>query len=73
MKDIAISHSTDPYVSAYPWAPGAGFGVKYADPATKPTGTGRGVAFMETSYIPPIVVSSGRSPNQIRMISAGLI
>jgi len=41
---IAVAHSTTPYVSAYPWS-GSGFGTKYANPATVPTGTGQGVAF----------------------------
>jgi len=41
---IAVSHSTTPYVTAYPWS-GSGFGAKYANPATLPTGTGRCVAF----------------------------
>jgi Flp pilus assembly protein TadG len=40
---IAIAHATSPYVTAYPWS--SGFGTKYANPATLPTGTGRGVAF----------------------------
>ena len=43
MADIAVSHSTSPFVSAYPWS--AGFGTKYSNPATLPTGTGYGVAF----------------------------
>jgi hypothetical protein len=45
MRDIAVAHSTSPRVSAYPWNPGVGFGVKYANPATLPTGDGYGVAF----------------------------
>jgi len=40
---IAIAHATTPFISTYPWS--AGFGAKYADPATLPTGTGNGVAF----------------------------
>ena len=44
-SDVAIAHSTSPFVSAYPWTPGTGFGVKYANPATLPGGNGRGVAF----------------------------
>jgi len=50
--DIAVAHSITPFVSAYPWTPGVGFGVKYADPGTKPTGNGYGVAFMR-DYTPP--------------------
>ena len=41
---VAVAHSTVPYVSAYPWSV-SGFGTKFADPATSPTGTGYGVAF----------------------------
>ena len=41
---IAVAHATTPFVSAYPWS-GSGFGTKYADPATLPTGTGTDVAF----------------------------
>jgi hypothetical protein len=43
---IAIAHATTPFVSAYPWA-GSGFGTKFTDPGTLPTGTGFGVAFNE--------------------------
>jgi hypothetical protein len=42
-NDIAIAHDTTPFVSVYPWS--AGFGTKYADPATLPTGDGRAVAW----------------------------
>jgi len=45
MPDIAVAHRDDPFVTAYPWTPGSGFGVKYANPATKPTSWGQGVAF----------------------------
>jgi hypothetical protein len=44
LQAIAVVHNTTPFVSAYPWS-GSGFGTKYADPATLPTGAGRGVAF----------------------------
>jgi hypothetical protein len=40
-----------PYISAYPWTPGTGFGTKYANPGTLPTGDGRGVAFCGNSDI----------------------
>ncbi len=46
--DIAIAHTTSPYISVYPWS--AGFGAKYADPATLPGLTSYAVAF---SPIPP--------------------
>ena len=44
-SNIAISHATTPFISVYPLVTSTGFGTKYADPATLPTGTGNGVAF----------------------------
>ena len=41
---IAVALFAAPYVSAYLWS-ASGFGAKFADPATAPTGVGRGVAF----------------------------
>ena len=43
--DIAVAHYTSPYISVYPFTSGTGFGTKYSDPATTPTGYGKGVAF----------------------------
>ena len=40
---IAVAHSTSPYVTAYPWS--SGFGAKFTNPSTLPTGDGLGVAF----------------------------
>jgi len=45
--DIAVAHSTSPFISVYPWS-GSGFGTKYANPGTLPTSTGNGVAFNST-------------------------
>jgi hypothetical protein len=39
-----VAHDTTPFITAYPWS-GSGFGTKFADPATLPTGGGYGVAF----------------------------
>jgi len=39
-----VAHATSPFISAYPWS-SSGFGAKYTDPATLPTGNGYGVAF----------------------------
>jgi hypothetical protein len=36
--DIAVAHFTSPYISVYPWS--SGFGTKYANPSTLPTGSG---------------------------------
>ena len=41
--DIAVAHTGSPYITAYPWS--SGFGSKYSNPSTLPTGTGLGVAF----------------------------
>jgi hypothetical protein len=41
---IAVGHDTTPFVTVYPWS-SAGFGTKYADPATLPTNFGLSVAF----------------------------
>ena len=43
---IAIAHVASPYVSVYAWS--AGWGTKFTNPATLPTGTGRGVYFNNT-------------------------
>ena len=40
---IAVAHITTPFISTYPWS--AGFGTKYANPATLPASSGLGVAF----------------------------
>jgi hypothetical protein len=47
-QNIALAHfrnTTSPYISVYEWTPGVGFGTKYADPSTAPTGYGTRVAF----------------------------
>ena len=40
---IAVAYNDTPFISTYPWS--AGFGTKYANPATLPTSVGRGVSF----------------------------
>ena len=42
---IGLATTTSPYINAYAWSSGNGFGAKYANPATLPTGQGNGVAF----------------------------
>jgi len=42
---VAIGHNTTPFVSAYPFVAGTGWGTKYANPATLPGGDARGVSF----------------------------
>jgi hypothetical protein len=41
---IAVAHNSSPYVSAYPWSV-SGFGTRFTNPGTPPTGDGYGVAF----------------------------
>ena len=42
---MAVAQGTTPFVHAYAWSNSTGFGSKYANPATLPTGAGRGIAF----------------------------
>ena len=58
-RAIAVAHGTTPFITAYPWS-GSGFGTKYANPATSPTGTGRGVAFSPDGSA--IAVAHGTTP-----------
>jgi hypothetical protein len=44
IQQIAIAHTTTPFITAYPWS-GSGFGTKLNNPTTLPTGNGQGVAF----------------------------
>jgi len=46
-ESIALAHDTSPFISVYPWSV-SGFGTKYANPATLPTGNGSGVSFGTT-------------------------
>lgn len=40
---VVVAHTTIPYVSAYPWS--SGFGTKYSNPGTLPSGQGNFVDF----------------------------
>jgi hypothetical protein len=57
---IAVAHDTSPFVTAYPWSSITGFGAKFANPATLPTGTGNGVAFTPAGNA--IAVAHSSSP-----------
>lgn len=46
-KFIAVAHDTSPRVTVYPWS-GAGFGAKFANPTTLPTGISRSVSWSFT-------------------------
>ena len=41
---IAFAHVTNPFITAYPWSR-SGFGAKFANPTTLPTGSAYGIAF----------------------------
>jgi hypothetical protein len=56
---FAVSHTTAPYITVYPWS-AAGFGTKYANPATPLPLTGRGVFF--TSPVDTLVVTHDNAP-----------
>ena len=43
-QSIAVAHNFTPFITAYPWGV-SGFGAKYSNPVTLPTGFGLGVAF----------------------------
>jgi hypothetical protein len=57
---IAVSHTSSPFVTAYPWSNATGFGTKYADPVTLPTGQGNDVAFSATGDA--IAIAHGTTP-----------
>lgn len=58
--DVAVSHNTTPFVTAYPWTSGAGFGTKYSNPATLPAGTGRAIRYSPDSTT--LVVAHDTTP-----------
>lgn len=57
---IAVSHSSSPFVSAYPWSSVTGFGAKFANPGTLPAGNGFGVAFSPANDV--IAVAHASTP-----------
>jgi hypothetical protein len=57
---IGLATTASPYINAYAWSSGNGFGAKYANPATLPTGIGYGVAFAPDGNA--IAVSHATSP-----------
>ena len=56
---IAVAHASSPFVSAYPWSV-SGFGTKFANPATLPTGTGIDVSFSSSGDA--VAVAHANSP-----------
>jgi hypothetical protein len=60
LSDIALAGWDSPYVWAYPWVPG--FGVKYANPATLPTGNAYTAAFYQTATVTDLAIAHDTSP-----------
>ena len=56
---IAVAHETTPFITAYPWS-GSGFGTKFSNPGTLPTGFGSDVAF--SPFGDAIAVAHSTSP-----------
>jgi WD40 repeat protein len=57
---VAMATGTSPFVLAYPWNSGTGFGVQYASPTTLPNVTSYGVAFSPLANA--VAVASFGSP-----------
>jgi hypothetical protein len=57
---VAVGHSNSPYVSVYAWL-ASGFGTKFSNPATLPTGAGSGVAFSPSGDAISVVHSTSPS------------
>lgn len=55
---VVFAHDVTPFISAYPWS--SGFGTKYANPTTLPTGAGLGVNFRPDGT--SVVLSHSVSP-----------
>lgn len=55
---VASTSQSSPYINAWPWS--SGFGTKYSNPATLPTGTGLSVAFNPAGTV--IAVGHSTSP-----------
>jgi len=64
---IAVGHGTSPFVSVYTWS-GSGFGTKYSDPSTLPTGAGQSVNFAEETSVP-----SGAAEYYYRLLQTVLV
>jgi hypothetical protein len=59
-SSVLISHGTTPFVTAYNWTYGSGFGTKYADPASSIGGAGIGMGFNPNQSA--IVIGTNATP-----------
>ena len=57
---VAFAHGISPFVIAYPWNSATGFGSKYSNPGTLPTGDGSEAAFNNAGNV--LAVSHSGSP-----------
>ena len=57
---VAVTTVSTPYVSAYAWNNATGFGTKFADPGTLPTGLGWQVRFSNNGNA--VAVSHSTAP-----------
>ena len=58
-RALAVAHDTTPFISVYPWS-SAGFGAKFANPVTLPTGDSNGAAFSPSGTA--LAVAHGTTP-----------
>lgn len=60
---VAIASTASPRVLVYPWSDTTGFGTKFANPATLPTGNGASVAFSPSDATLAVGLGSPRDLN----------
>ena len=71
LQFIAVAHATSPFITAYPWSSSTGFGAKFTNPATLPTGQGNGVAFTPSGNA--IAVAHQTSPLITKIIKTEFV
>lgn len=60
VPDLAVTASATPFVVAYPFSASTGYGTRYANPGTLPTGQGIGLSFNPAGTA--LAVSHGVTP-----------
>jgi hypothetical protein len=61
IQSIAVSHSTTPFITAYPWSDTTGFGTKISNPASLPASTSHDAKFNSTGTLLGVAHNSGGS------------
>jgi hypothetical protein len=59
---VAYASGTSPYVFAYPWTSGTGYGTKYADPSTLAGGGGHAIDFNVPTATVLLASAAGTTP-----------